>query len=138
MRHFIKTSARSPRANSTLNTTEDRITYRMVEEILDLLTRSGVNGRYLSTLAIIKMGTKRGYCRPYRDEERIAAAHPYWKILSEMTDPKSVHFVDNLEEIETDSVLRYRLRSDVVRSAKTGNWRRVAGASNFLGLPDNR
>lgn len=138
MRHFIKTSARSPRANSTLNTTEDRITYRMVEEILDLLTRSGVNGRYLSTLAIIKMGTKRGYCRPYKDVERIAAAHPYWKILSEMTDPKSVHFVANLEEIETDSVLRYRLRSDVVRSAKTGNWRRVAGASDFLGLPDNR
>lgn len=134
----FKTSARSPRANSTLKTSESRETYRMVEEILDILQREGVNGRYLSTYTIIKMGTKLGYCRPYKDSERIAMAHPYWKILSEMTDIKSVHFVDNLEEISTDNVLRYRLRTDVVRSAKTGNWRRVAGATKFYGLPDNR
>ena len=134
----FKTSARSPRANSTLKTSESRETYRMVEEILDILHREGENGRYLSTYTIIKNGTKLGYCRPYRDEERIAMAHPYWKILSDMTDPKSVHFVNNLEEISTDNVLRYRLRTDVVRSSKTGNWRRVAGATRFYGLPDNR
>jgi hypothetical protein len=137
-KHFIKTIARSPRANSTLKTSESRETYRMVEEILDILHREGTDGRYISTLAIIKMGTKLGYCRPYRDADRIAAAHPYWKILSEMTDPKSVHFINNLEEISTDNVLRYRLRTDVVRSASTGNWRRVKGATSFYGLPDNR
>ena len=124
-KHFIKTIARSPRANSTLKTSESRETYRMVEEILDILHREGTDGRYISTLAIIKM-------------DRIAAAHPYWKILSEMTDPKSVHFINNLEEISTDNVLRYRLRTDVVRSASTGNWRRVKGATRFYGLPDNR
>jgi hypothetical protein len=138
MKHFSKTSFRSPRANSTLKTSESRETYRMVEEILDILNREGVDGRYISTLAIIKNGTKLGYCRPYRDNERIAAAHPYWKILSDMTDPKSVHFVNNLEEISTDNVLRYRLRTDVVRSASTGNWRRVKGSTKFYGLPDNR
>ena len=133
-----KTSARSPRANSTFKTTEIRETYRMVEEILDILTKEVVNGRYLSTVAIIKKGTKLGYCRPYKDIERIAQAHPYWKILSEMTDPHSVHFINNLEEIETDNVLRYRLRTDVVRSSKTGNWKRVKGCESFYGLPDNR
>ena len=138
MKHFSKTSFRSPRANSTLKTSESRETYRMVEEILDILNREGADGRYISTLAIIKNGTKLGYCRPYRDNERIAAAHPYWKILSEMTDPKSVHFVNNLEEISTDNVLRYRLRTDVVRFASTGNWRRVKGSTKFYGLPDNR
>jgi hypothetical protein len=138
MKHFSKTSFRSPRANSTLKTSESRETYRMVEEILDILNREGADGRYISTLVIIKNGTKLGYCRPYRDNERIAAAHPYWKILSEMTDPKSVHFVNNLEEISTDNVLRYRLRTDVVRSASTGNWRRVKGSTKFYGLPDNR
>ena len=138
MKHFSKTSFRSPRANSTLKTSESRETYRMVEEILDILNREGADGRYISTMAIIKNGTKLGYCRPYRDNERIAAAHPYWKILSEMTDPKSVHFVNNLEEISTDNVLRYRLRTDVVRSASTGNWRRVKGSTKFYGLPDNR
>jgi len=138
MKHFIKTSERSPRANSTFQTSESRETYRMVEEILDILTRQGFNGKYISTYTIIKSGTKRGYCRPYRDSERIAAAHPYWKILSEMTDPHSVHFVNNLEEISTDNVLRYRLRTDVVRSSKTGNWKRVKGCESFHGLPDNR
>ena len=133
-----KTSARSPRANSTFKTSETRETYRMVEEILDILNREGANGRYLSTVAIIKMGTKLGYCRPYKDIERIAQAHPYWKILSEMTDPHSVHFINNLEEIETDNVLRYRLRTDVVRSQKTGNWKRVKGCTEFYGIPDNR
>ena len=49
-----------------------------------------------------------------------------------------VHFINNLEEISTDNVLRYRLRTDVVRSATTGNWRRVKGATSFYGLPDNR
>ena len=138
MKHFTKTSERSPRANSTFQTTESRETYRMVEEILDILSRQGFNGKYISTYTIIKSGTKRGYCRPYRDNERIAAAHPYWKILSEMTDPHSVHFVNNLEEISTDNVLRYRLRTDVVRSSKTGNWKRVKGCTEFYGLPDNR
>lgn len=138
MKTIYKTTERSPRANSTFKTTETRETYRMVEEILDILTRSGINGRYLSTLAIIKDGTKRKYCRPYKDSERIAMSHPYWKILSEMTDPKSVHFCNNLEEIETDNVLRYRLRSDVVRSSKTGNWKRVRGCQEFYGIPENR
>jgi hypothetical protein len=138
MNHFIKTSARSPRANSTFKTSESRETYRMVEEILDILGKEGANGRYISTLSIIKSAHKLGYCRPYRDAERIASAHPYWKILSEMTDPKSVHFVNNLEEIETDNVLRYRLRSDVIRSAKSGNWKKVKGATEFYVLPDNR
>ena len=55
-----------------------------------------------------------------------------------MTDPHSVHFVNNLEEISTDNVLRYRLRTDVVRSSKTGNWKRVKGCTEFYGLPDNR
>ena len=138
MRHTTHTSARSPRANSTFKTNETRETYRMVEEILDILKREGYNGRYLSTLHIIKAAHKKGYCRPYRDIERIAQAHPYWKILSDMTDPHSVHFVNNLEEISTDNVLRYRLRTDVVRSSKTGNWKRVKGCEEFYGLPDNR
>ncbi len=139
MRHIsTKTSARSPRANSTFKTSESRETYRMVEEILDILTKQGFNGKYLSTKTIVKSGTRRGYCRPYYDDERIACAHPYYKILSEMTDPQSVHFVNNLEEIETDNVLRYRLRTDVVRSSKTGNWKRVRGCEKFYGLPDNR
>lgn len=139
MKHFCKTSERSPRAKSTFKTTETRETYRMVEEVLDILNKEGGhNGRYISTYAIIKVGTKKGYCRPYKDAERIASTHPYWKILSEMTDPHSVHFVNNLEEIETDNVLRYRLRTDVVRSSKTGNWKRVKGCTEFYGLPDNR
>ena len=136
--HFTHTSERSPRANSTFKTNETRETYRMVEEILDILTRSGINGKYVSTLSIIKQGTHLGYCRPYKDSERIAAAHPYWKILSEMTDISSTHFCNHLEEIETDNVLRYRLRSDVIRSQKTGNWKKVKNATEFYGLPDNR
>lgn len=138
MKHFTKTSERSPRANSTFKTSENRETYRMAEEILDILTKEGVNGKYISTRRIINKGNSLGYCRPYKDEDRIAQAHPYWKILSEMTDPHSVHFVNNLEEISTDNVLRYRLRTDVVRSSKTGNWKRVKGCTSFYGLPDNR
>lgn len=140
MKHIItKTSARSPRANSTFKTSETRETYRMVEEILDILNKEGGhNGKYLSTEYIIKVGQRKGYCRPKNDHLRIACSHPYWKILSEMTDPHSVHFVNNLEEISTDNVLRYRLRTDVVRSSKTGNWKRVKGCTEFYGLPDNR
>ena len=106
--YFGKTSARSPRANSTFKTNEKRVTYRMAEEIMDVLKREE-NGRYISTEKIINTAHKLGYCRPYYDRHRIASSHPYWKVLSEMTTPGSPLYVSNLVEISTENVLRYRL-----------------------------
>lgn len=137
MKKHHKTSARSPRANSTFKTTETRQLYRMAEEIMDILTKTPKN-KYISSGRIASLGHKLGYCRPVQDEERLAHSHPYWRVLSGMTDITSPLFVNNLEEIETDNVLRYRLRYDVVRSQKTGNWKKVKGSTEFYGLPENR
>lgn len=128
----MKTTQRSPRANSEFKTLETRETYRMREEILDILGRE--NGRAVSTQRIVNKGHALHYCRPLNDNERIAVAHPYWKILSEMTDCHSPLFVNNLEEIRTENVLRYRLRTDV-RMTANGTWKKVRGAKLLYAMP---
>lgn len=132
-----KTSERSPRANSTFQTSETRELYRMAEEIMDILQREKPR-RYVAAGRIANVGHSLGYCRPVVDEERLAHSHPYWRVLSGMTDIHSPLFKNNLEEIDDQGVLRYRLRSDVVRSSKNGNWKKVKGCTEFYGIPVNR
>ena len=128
----MKTRERSPRAVSEFKTSETRETYRMKEEILDIIKRE--NGRAVSVRRIVNKGNALHYCRPLDDSERIAVAHPYWKVLSEMTEPTSPLFVNNLEEIKTDSVLRYRIRTDAKRTSN-GTWKKVRGAKLLYAFP---
>lgn len=131
-----RTSMRSPRANSSFKTSETRETYRMAEEIKDILSKAEPMTIFTAK-NIVRKGTALGYCRPLVDDERIAATHPYWKILSDMTDPASPLFVNNLEEIDYYNVLCYRLRPDIYRNAK-GNWRRVKGTELLTSIPRNK
>lgn len=133
----MKTKSTSPRAISTFKTLETRETYRMVEEITDIL-KSKVN-HTLSSHKIVKAGHKLGYCRPLYDGARIAQAHPYIKILSEMTDPKSVHFNSHIEEIHNKSgIYSYRMRYDFYRKPGSGAWVRVKGTPMVAKMPINQ
>ena len=98
----------SPRANSSFPTTEKREYYRMAEEIISIL--KGENGRAVSTKRIVNKGAALKYCRPLKDSQRIANGHPYWRVLTAMTDPTSHLFNPHIEEIKTDSGLKYRLK----------------------------
>ena len=133
MKH-TRTSLRSPRANSTFKTTETRETYRMAEEIMSILNNHGPM-TIMNTKNLINEAHDLGYCRPLIDSERIASAHPYWKVLSDMTDPASPLFVNNLEEIGYYDVLCYRLRTDVYRTSR-GTWKKVKGARLLDSMPE--
>ena len=90
-----KTSERTPRANSTFQTTETRETYRMAEELRSLLNeRAGI---WQTVEVLISKGHKRGWCRPFTDYDRISHTHPYGRILTNMLDPKSPLYTPNLE-----------------------------------------
>ena len=71
----MKTRERSPRAVSEFKTPETRETYRLKEEILDIIKRE--NGRAVSVRRIVNKGNALHYGRPLDDSERTAVTHPY-------------------------------------------------------------
>lgn len=92
---YTRTSATTPRAVSTFQTTETRETYRMAEELRTLLNER--QGIWQTVEILIKKGHKRGWCRPFEDYARISHTHPYGRILTDMLNPESPLYTPNIE-----------------------------------------
>lgn len=122
---YTRTSATTPRAVSTFQTTETRETYRMAEELRFLLNLKP--NKFSTVEELINEGHRRGYCRPFEDYARISHTHPYGRILTDMANPESPLYTPTLEVADwMRGPMNFRVRTDIIRS-RSGRWRKVKG-----------
>lgn len=94
--------------HSTFVTEETRQTYKEKEQIIAILSEN--KDKFITCKKIVKIGASRGWTTPLVDDERLAMAHPYWRVLTSITCEGTGLYANNvIEATNTDGILCYKL-----------------------------